>query len=165
MPLFGPGLPGYPAGEWGCAAGLRHVPPGDVTSHRGVLRPGSETSWRAYWASRTARDRVGRRSVLQLQRHYLPLAPRSRVVNSDRGDLALPGGSGMMAAVLRAFEETLAAMPRLEAFATLSSSGCCFGKLCQFQEAGSASPALDRCGLCDAPLHCTCAAEISWPRP
>ena len=66
---------------------------------------------------------------------------------------------------VRAFEETLAAMPRLEAFVTLSWSGCCFGKLCQFQEAGSASPALDRCGLCDAGVHCTCAAENSWPRP
>ena len=47
LPPHGLGLPDYPAGR-GVGLrriGLRQDPPGDVTSHGGVLRPGPETSW------------------------------------------------------------------------------------------------------------------------
>ena len=78
LPLLGPGLPGHPAGEWGCAAGLWHDPSGDVTSHRGVLRPGPETSWRAYQATSIAHWRAARCRALLLRRLLRRGVPRSR---------------------------------------------------------------------------------------
>ena len=65
-------------------------------------------------------------------------------------------------AQVRAFEETLAAMPRRDAFSALSPSGCCFGKLCKFAAAGGAAPALQKCGKCGGALHRVCADEAMW---
>ena len=67
-------------------------------------------------------------------------------------------------AEVRIFEETLAAMPRLDAFTEASPSGCCFGKLCKFSQldANGAGPTLDRCGSCGASHHHMCASENAW---
>ena len=51
-------------------------------------------------------------------------------------------------------------MPRMDAFASVSSSGCCFGKLCGY--AGEAGPSLDKCGSCGAMHHHLCASENKW---
>ena len=63
-------------------------------------------------------------------------------------------------AEVRAFEEVLAAMPRLDAFVDASQSGCCFGKLCQFNTV--AGPSLDKCASCGCEHHHLCASENSW---
>ena len=51
-------------------------------------------------------------------------------------------------------------MPRMDAFASASSSGCSFGKLCKF--AGEAGPSLDKCGSCGAMHHHISASENKW---
>ena len=61
---------------------------------------------------------------------------------------------------MREFEEVLAAMPRLDAFADASQSGCCFGKLCHFNTA--ADPSLDKCASCGCEHHHLCAKENRW---
>ena len=51
-------------------------------------------------------------------------------------------------------------MPRMDAFASASSSGCCFGKLCKF--AGEAGPLLDKCVSCGTMHHHISALENKW---
>ena len=63
-------------------------------------------------------------------------------------------------AEVRAFEETLAAMPRLDAFGTLSPSGCCFGKLCKFGDNQAMQKGV--CMLCGREHHHLCATEHPW---
>ena len=63
-------------------------------------------------------------------------------------------------AEVRAFEEVLAAMPRLDAFVASSQSGCCFGKLCQIDQ--PAGPSLDKCTSCGREHHHLCATENKW---
>ena len=69
-------------------------------------------------------------------------------------------------AEVRIFEETLAAMPRLDAFTALSSSGCCFGKLCKFPN--DKEMAKEPCASCGLEHHHLCASEnpfLKWIGP
>lgn len=61
---------------------------------------------------------------------------------------------------VRNFEETLAAMPRLDAFDALSPSGCCFGKLCKFGDDHMMSKST--CASCGREHHHLCALEHPW---
>jgi hypothetical protein len=61
---------------------------------------------------------------------------------------------------VRAFEETLAALPRLDAFGSPSPSGCCFGKLCKF--ADDLDMPKNVCTSCGLEHHHLCASEHPW---
>ena len=62
-------------------------------------------------------------------------------------------------AEVRQFEEVLAAMPKLDSFVAASSSGCCFGKLCELDRLAGPGPSLDKCTSCGSKHHHLCATE------